>query len=169
MIQKVKNIVPLIVGSVLLFSCEDKKEIKKTVQSVYEVAPQLSDTNDLSEELLDLLKEVGNTPTQAVNNKSRTKKKGETEPNLLLGNTKRFTSFKIETIGIRHNKATAAILLINDEDKEEWIDTVKLIYQKKWKIDDIVYDKISKPAVPTLKETLQRKDSSQKSKREIYS
>lgn len=146
-------------STALLISCKDQREIRKTLQNIYELDPELVDSKDVSEELRLLLSESCLSKKKVMAEKYIKKKSGR---RFLSSGKCGFTNYRISDINIQYNKATALISLVNEKDNQEWIDTVKLVYQKRWRIDDINYNKLNSPYKATLKEVLQ------KSKREIH-
>ncbi len=141
------NFYLLVLLCIGMVSCKDRTEIRRTLETVYKENPELYQTQNLSEELVALL------------NEARAKDKIEDDTahlgqNLLSGKCGEFTSFEIEKIGVQYNKAFAWIRLHNDHCNTEWTDTVKLVYQKRWKLDDVFYFKKKKN--PSLKSTLTR-------------
>ena len=146
-------------STALLVSCKDQREIRNALQNIYELDPEMVDSKDVSEELRLLLSESCLSKKKVMAAKFVKKKSGK----IFLSSGKcGFTNYRISDINIHYNKATALISLVNEKDNQEWIDTVKLVYQKRWKVDDISYNKLNSPYKATLKEVLQ------KSKREVH-
>jgi hypothetical protein len=149
----------LVSCSFLLIACKDQKEIRNTLQNIYEFEPALIESKDVSEELRMLLAESCISKKKVVSENQEQKKIGK---KFLSSGKCGFTNYRISDINIHYNKATALVSLVNSKENMEWIDTVKLVYQKRWKVDDINYNKLNSPYKPTLKEILLR------SKREIH-
>lgn len=153
----------LLVSPLFLTACKDKAEIKTTVENVYELNLIECDTKDFSDELRVLLEENAPIANSTANRQLDTTTQDWTpRRNLLTANSEGFTEFKVKNIGISYNKATALVSLINGNLAITWTDTVQLVYQKKWKIDDIKYDQNLQPSTHSLRNLLH------KSKREVY-
>lgn len=148
-----------VLSTALLISCKDQREIRMALKNVYDLDPELSESKDVSEELRLLLSESCLSHKKLVAQKIENKKTGR---RFLSSGKCGYTTYRISDINIHYNKATALISLIDEKDNKEWIDTVKLVYQKRWKVDDVNFNKINSPFRATLKEILQ------KSKREVH-
>lgn len=134
-------------SAVFLISCKDQNEIKQTIESVYH-QPDLSPSQDLSDELIALMDSVQHS------RKVLGKAPKKTKSSVLTGHNEGYTSYQISQIGISYNQATALISFKDAVHNFEWIDTVKLVYQKRWRLDDVHYNKLNNPRKSTLKERI---------------
>jgi hypothetical protein len=146
-----------------LFACNNHQaetDIKNTIHSVYlkpNVYYQLrADTVLLSKQLRHLVaraKEVEELDLQRVRNSEYpTDKPLLIEGEIFTSIYEGYTKFDVNEIVINYNNAKAVVQFKNDSYNLSWADTMMLINESGWKLEDVRYGKDGGSLHKTLKE-----------------
>ena len=155
--------VPTFLLLVFLSSCKNnnaEKEITDTINAVYKkpnVYAQLgADTLLLSKQLSHLVaraKEVEDLDIKRVRNSEYpTDKPLLIEGEIFTSIYEGYTAIKVDEVEVEDNSARAIVNFTNDGYKLKWSDTLLLISENGWKLDDVKYNKDNGSLQKTLKE-----------------
>jgi hypothetical protein len=138
--------------SLMLFSCDSNKnankEINQTLAQLYEKPMGIYDSIPSNLFSKDLLKKINAVRKITKDDEARIAKsdsptdkpilfEGSVLSNLYEG----FTKYKIQDISINDNQAKATINFENSDfsPSEKWSDTVILVNENGWKLDNVLY------------------------------
>ena len=155
--------VPTFLLLVFLSSCHNnnaEKEITNTINAVYKepnVYSQLgANTTLLSKQLSHLIaraKEVEELDLQRVRNSEYpTDKPLLIEGEIFTSVYEGYSSFKLDEMEVENNTAKAVVTFSNEGYNLNWSDTLMLINENGWKLDDVRYNKDGGSLKKTLKE-----------------
>lgn len=132
-----------------LFSCknEDHKSIENVVASFYQnsigkVFEEISTdsfSKDLNKHVLDAKKITKDEIERIKNSDSPTDKPIMIEGPVFTGGAEGHRTFKIIKVDVKNNTASVQVEFSNEAYKLVWKDTVLLVNENGWKIDNVVF------------------------------